>query len=80
MWNLIAKKDKGSFTYKIGGDLTLMDGSGSIEVSGVDGGVLVDDGSGSIDIHDVEKDVTIESDGSGSCNISGVKGGVFRRD
>ena len=56
------------------GDITIDDGSGSIDLSNV-GSVRIDDGSGSITVVDSAGDVYVE-DGSGSIEIRNVAGSV----
>jgi hypothetical protein len=51
------------------------DGSGSLELKGVDGHVRIDDGSGSIDITDVGGNLRID-DGSGTIQVKNVRGDV----
>ncbi|MGD2088455.1 MAG: hypothetical protein PVH61_19920 [Candidatus Aminicenantes bacterium] len=60
-------------------DLEIDDGSGSMEVSGVDGNVEVDDGSGSIEIVDIKGWVKID-DGSGSTTLENIGGKVNVND
>ena len=55
--------------------LSIDDGSGSMEVSALNGDVFIDDGSGSIRLSDSGGHVEIE-DGSGGIEISGVAGDV----
>ena len=69
--------DDGSGSLKIinvNADVSIDDGSGSIEVEQADS-VVVDDGSGSIKIVRVRGDVSIE-DGSGSITVEHVGGSV----
>ena len=58
------------------------DGSGEIEITGVNGDVHIrEDGSGSIEIRDVKGSVTIDDDGSGSIRVRNVGGDfVVRHD
>ena len=60
-------------------DLEIDDGSGSIEVSDVNGNVEVDDGSGSIDIVNIKGWVNID-DGSGSTTLENISGKVKIND
>ena len=58
--------------------LSVDDGSGSIEISGLDSDVWIDDGSGSISVEQV-RSVVID-DGSGSIKVSGIAGDVEIED
>ena len=58
--------------------VTVNDGSGSMEVTGV-AGAEIRDGSGSIELRDISGDVTIH-DGSGSVTVERVTGDVWLRD
>jgi DUF4097 and DUF4098 domain-containing protein YvlB len=60
-------------------DLEIDDGSGSIEVSGIDGNVEVDDGSGSIEIVNIKGWVKID-DGSGTTIVENIGGKVKIND
>jgi hypothetical protein len=60
-------------------DLDIDDGSGSIEVSDVNGNLEVEDGSGSIDIADIKGWVKID-DGSGSTTLENIGGKVKIND
>ena len=60
-------------------DLEIDDGSGSIEVSGINGNVEVDDGSGSIEIANIKGWVKID-DGSGSTTLENIGGKVNVND
>jgi len=60
-------------------DIEIDDGSGSIEVSGVDGSIEMDDGSGSIEIADIKGWVKID-DGSGSIDLENIGGKVTVND
>jgi DUF4097 and DUF4098 domain-containing protein YvlB len=60
-------------------DLEIDDGSGSIEVSGINGNVEVDDGSGSIEIDNIKGWVKID-DGSGSTTLENIGGKVKVND
>jgi DUF4097 and DUF4098 domain-containing protein YvlB len=60
-------------------DLEIDDGSGSIEVSNVNGNVEVDDGSGSIEIVNIKGWVNID-DGSGSTILENIGGKVKVND
>jgi len=53
------------------GDLEVVDGSGEVDIYGVNGNVSVRDGSGQIDIEEVSGSVEV-SDGSGSIEIRKV--------
>lgn len=58
--------------------ISIDDGSGSIEVSGVAADLAIEDGSGSIDVRNVgELDI---EDGSGSIEVEGVRGDVMIDD
>ena len=58
-------------------DVTIEDGSGSINVSDVARNVTVKrDGSGSINVHNIEGSFTVQLDGSGSVRHQGVKGAI----
>lgn len=59
--------------------LSIDDGSGSMEVSGIDGDVEIEDGSGSMVIIGVKGDLEIE-DGSGSIGVRDVGGSVEIED
>jgi hypothetical protein len=61
------------------GPLTVTDGSGQLEIRGVNGNARVKDGSGSIDLSDVTGDVEIV-DGSGSMDVRDVGGSVVVTD
>ena len=50
----------------------LRNGSGGIDIAGVDGDVQVWDGSGGIDVSGVGRDVIVEEDGSGPIDITAV--------
>lgn len=52
------------------------DGSGSININGVDGDVKVTDGSGSIAVANVTGDVAIPDDGSGTLSAQRIGGSV----
>ena len=55
-------------------DVSIDDGSGSIDVSDIAAAVSIDDGSGSIDLQNVGK--VIIDDGSGSIDVSNAAGDV----
>jgi hypothetical protein len=57
-------------------ELDIEDGSGSIEISAVDGGIELQDGSGSISLQDIGGSVSIK-DGSGSTAAENI-GGNFK--
>jgi len=59
--------------------LEIDDGSGSIDITGVRGSIVVDDGSGSLTMTDVGGDVEID-DGSGSISVQGVGGDISIND
>jgi len=59
--------------------LEIDDGSGSIDINGVHGSIVVDDGSGSLTMADVGGDVEID-DGSGSISVEGVGGDISIND
>jgi hypothetical protein len=63
----------GETTIKGTGAVTLVDGSGDLEVSGVTGNVRITDGSGNIKVAGVEGDVYID-DGSGNIDANNVTG------
>ena len=63
----------GETTIKGTGPVTIVDGSGDLEVSGVTGKVNVTDGSGNISIHGIDGDVYVD-DGSGSIDANNVTG------
>ena len=56
-------------------DLEVEDGSGSIEVNGIDGYVMIEDGSGNLKLRQVIGDVEIE-DGSGSMTVTQIDGNL----
>jgi len=56
-------------------NVTIVDGSGSIRVEGLIGGLDIDDGSGSIRVSTIQGSVVVE-DGSGSIVVTGVSGNV----
>jgi hypothetical protein len=60
-------------------DLEIDDGSGSMEVSNIDGNLEVDDGSGSIEIANIKGWVKID-DGSGSTTLENIGGKVKIND
>jgi len=60
-------------------DLEIDDGSGSIEVSDVNGNLEVDDGSGSIEIADIKGWLKVD-DGSGSIDLENIGGKVKIND
>ena len=61
-----------------GVNVTIDDGSGSMDVAGFQADVKIDDGSGSIDVRDVGN---LEvNDGSGSIDVDGVAGDVYIDD
>ena len=62
----------------VGTALRIDDGSGSIDVTGVEADVSIDDGSGSLDVRDVGS-VVIE-DGSGSIDVANASGDVSITD
>lgn len=55
--------------------LEVNDGSGSVEITGIRGGLRIEDGSGSLTIRDTGGDMRVE-DGSGSITIETVRGSV----
>jgi DUF4097 and DUF4098 domain-containing protein YvlB len=64
-----------SITVEGKGALRIQDGSGSIDVRGVQGTLRVRrDGSGSIDVVEVTGDVVVGRDGSGSIRVEDVSG------
>ncbi len=72
--------DGSGFTSISGtGNLTLVDGSGDVEIFAIAGDVSVDDGSGDVRIEDVTGNVQVE-DGSGDIQIVKVGGAVTLRD
>lgn len=56
-------------------DLTIDDGSGSMEIRNITGDLTVDDGSGSLDIEKISGNVRVD-DGSGSVEIWDITGDV----
>lgn len=60
-------------------NLEIDDGSGSMEVTNIDGSLNIDDGSGSIEISHIKGDLHID-DGSGSLDLRNVGGSVFLND
>lgn len=60
-------------------ELSIDDGSGSIEVSGISGDVEIEDGSGSMEVSDIGGDLEID-DGSGSVIVRDVGGNVEIED
>jgi hypothetical protein len=58
--------------------LSVDDGSGSIDISGLDSSVAIDDGSGSIRVDQVGS--LVIDDGSGSITVTGVAGDVDIED
>ncbi|UCH96191.1 MAG: hypothetical protein JSV88_04860 [Candidatus Aminicenantes bacterium] len=60
-------------------DLEIDDGSGSIEISDVNGNVKLDDGSGSIEVANIKGWVNIE-DGSGTTIVENIGGKVTVND
>ena len=61
------------------GELTLDDGSGTIEIRGMHGDLDIEDGSGEIDINGVDGDVRI-NDGSGEIQARNVTGNFVVSD
>ena len=57
----------------------IIDGSGWIEVSGLDANLEIADGSGSIDVRDIRGNVKIE-DGSGTIRIADIEGNLEVKD
>ncbi len=55
--------------------LSVDDGSGSIEISGMARDIAIDDGSGSIEIREIQGSLTID-DGSGSIHVVDVTGNL----
>ncbi|MEM8683360.1 MAG: hypothetical protein AAGF72_08020 [Pseudomonadota bacterium] len=70
-----------SLTVRVPASMSLVvdDGTGFIEVEGVDGDVTITDGSGSIDLRAVRGNVTIE-DGSGWIDVDDVSASVSIKD
>lgn len=60
-------------------DVTINDGSGSMEISGIGGALRIEDGSGSFSVENSGSHVTVV-DGSGSIEIEGVAGDVHVDD
>jgi len=60
-------------------ELSIDDGSGSIEVSGIAGDVEIEDGSGSLVVGDIGGDLEID-DGSGSVTVRNVGGNLEIED
>lgn len=73
------KDSSGSIEIRGVGDLTLRDGSGSVDIAGADGDVDINDGSGSLVVRDVSGSLQIH-DGSGSIDVTDVGGSVEIRD
>ncbi len=69
----------GSMDVSGTGDLTIQDGSGSMSVHDIRGGVKVEDGSGGIEISQVTGAVDIQ-DGSGGISVRDVSGRVTLGD
>ncbi len=63
----------GETTIKGTGPVTIVDGSGDLEVSGIAGKVNITDGSGNITIRGVDGDVYVD-DGSGNIDANNVTG------
>jgi hypothetical protein len=63
----------GETTIKGTGPVTIVDGSGDLEVAGITGKVDITDGSGNITIHGVDGDVHVD-DGSGNIDANNVTG------
>ena len=61
------------------GPLTVVDGSGQLEIRGVNGNANVRDGSGSIDVSDVTGNIEVV-DGSGSMDLRQIGGSVVITD
>jgi DUF4097 and DUF4098 domain-containing protein YvlB len=59
--------------------LSVDDGSGSIEISGIQRDISIDDGSGSIEIREIQGSLTID-DGSGSIHAVDVTGNIDIKD
>ncbi len=59
--------------------LEVDDGSGSIDIQGVRGDIMLDDGSGPVTMVDVGGNVKID-DGSGSISVQGVGGNISIND
>ena len=55
--------------------LSVDDGSGSIEISGIERDITIDDGSGSIELREIQGSLTID-DGSGSIQVVDATGNV----
>lgn len=55
--------------------LRVDDGSGDIEIRGIDGGLDLEDGSGDMQVTDIDGSVKID-DGSGDMQLAGLKGKV----
>jgi hypothetical protein len=63
----------GETTIKGTGPVTIVDGSGDLEVTGITGRVDITDGSGNITIHGVDGDVHVD-DGSGDIDANNITG------
>lgn len=63
----------GETTIKGTGPVTIVDGSGDLEIAGITGKVDITDGSGNISVHGVDGDVHID-DGSGNIDANNVTG------
>ena len=59
--------------------LEVEDGSGSIEISGIENDVQIDDGSGSIFVEDIDGGLEIE-DNSGNVTVRKITGNIFIED
>jgi hypothetical protein len=57
------------------GALSVVDGSGDLEISDIDGDVDIDDGSGSVRVSDIEGAIRVD-DGSGEIDIRDIDGNV----
>jgi hypothetical protein len=60
---------------RVAGDLSVVDGSGSLDLADVGGSLRVEDDSGDLEIDRVGRDVEIE-DGSGAIAVADVQGSV----
>jgi len=60
-------------------DMSIDDGSGSIDVGGIKGHLSIEDGSGEIRVENIQGDLEIE-DGSGGIEVRDVSGNVFIDD
>jgi hypothetical protein len=79
--SMAANITDGSGSVTVAGlrSLTVDDGSGELQISGITNGVRIEDGSGEIEISDVTGNVDID-DGSGEITLREIRGTVTIRD